>query len=441
VLAAALVAGLIIAVRGLGADSLGAWLVPAAGIVAVLAFGRRCARVHPDEPWLPQLLFLGVVVKLVASYVRYFTLTEAYGSIGDSLRYERYAHLQVAAWEGQQVVVPELDSLRQTDFMKWLTAIVYYLFGQSLMAGFLLFGLLAVVGSYFWYRGVATGIPYADKRLFLIFMMFAPSIVFWPSSLGKEALMQLSLGAAAWAAALMLNGRFLQALPLAAGAGWLLWVIRPHLLALATIAAAVPYFLGRIRHRSGGGIVARPLGMVAIALLVLFTVTAGAEFLGIEDLSIESIEAELDETTERSSKGGSQFEHSGNSLSPLALPQGLVTVLFRPFPWEAGTGFQLLAAAEAMAVLGLIAFRFESITLGIRRARLEPFLLFCWTFLLLSAMTYSAFANFGLLNRQRSLILPALYALIAVSPDRFRTWQERRESEQPDGLVPALPPR
>jgi hypothetical protein len=31
-------------------------------------------------------------------------------------------------------------------------------------------------------------------------------------------------------------------------------------------------------------------------------------------------------------------------------------------------------------------------------------------------MTFSSFANFGLLNRQRSLVLPALYALIALEP-------------------------
>jgi hypothetical protein len=36
--------------------------------------------------------------------------------------------------------------------------------------------------------------------------------------------------------------------------------------------------------------------------------------------------------------------------------------------------------------------------------------------LLLYSMTFSSFANFGLLNRQRSLVLPALYALIALEP-------------------------
>jgi hypothetical protein len=62
-----------------------------------------------------------------------------------------------------------------------------------------LFGLIAFIGSYFWYRALSDAVPFVNRRLFFIFMMFAPSILFWPSSLGKEALMQLGLGAVAWA--------------------------------------------------------------------------------------------------------------------------------------------------------------------------------------------------------------------------------------------------
>ena len=70
IVGASLVAAAIISARVLGNDGLGAWLLPAAGIAFALSFGQRCKRVHPDEPWLPQLLLLGVVAKLVASYVR-----------------------------------------------------------------------------------------------------------------------------------------------------------------------------------------------------------------------------------------------------------------------------------------------------------------------------------------------------------------------------------
>jgi hypothetical protein len=91
-------------------------------------------------------------------------------------------------------------------------------------------------------------------------------------------------------------------------------------------------------------------------------------------------------------------------------------VLFRPFPWESHSALQLLAAMESAAVIGLIVFRFDSIRLAFKRSRKYPFILYCLILLLLYSMTFSAFANFGLLNRQRSLVLPALYALIALEP-------------------------
>jgi hypothetical protein len=245
--------------------------------------------------------------------------------------------------------------------------------------------------------------------------MFAPSIVFWPSSLGKEALMQLGLGAVAWATSLAYQRRFPQALPLVAGGGWLLYVVRPHLLALVTLAAALPYFFGRIGGKAGS-ILSRPIGMVAVGLLVVFTVTAGAKFLGIQNLSVESVQEQLDQETARTSEGGSSFAHGSNSLSPLSVPNGVATVLLRPFPWESHSALQFLASLEGAAVIGLIVFRFDSIRLAFKRCRTYPFILYCLILLLLYSMTFSSFANFGLLNRQRSLVLPALYALIALEP-------------------------
>jgi hypothetical protein len=99
---------------------------------------------------------------------------------------------------------------------------------------------------------------------------------------------------------------------LALGGGWLLYTVRPHLLALTTLAAAVPYFFGRI-GRKQGSILSRPIGMVAVGILVVFTVTAGARFLGIQNLSVESLQDQLNEETARTSKGGSSFSHGSNS--------------------------------------------------------------------------------------------------------------------------------
>lgn len=420
IVAVGLLVVVIIGTRGFGQDTLGVVLIPMAGIVGVVAFGRRCARVHPDEPWLPRLLLLGTLAKLTASYLRFLTLTDAYGGVGDATEYDIQGRRFVAAWVGERASAPVQTDLRQSNFVRWFTGVVYYLFGQSLVGAFLLFGLFAIIGSYFWYRALVDSVPYANKRLFLIFMMFAPSIVFWPSSLGKEALMQLGLGAMAWATGLLLTGHFNRALPLMAGGGWLLWVIRPHLLALVAVAGAVPYFVGRIRRGGKSSFLGRPMGMAIVGLLVVFTLTTGAKYMGIDELSVDAVEAQLDETTARTSQGGSSFSHGSNSLNPVNLPWGLVTVLFRPFPWETSSGFQVLAALESMVVLGLILHRFDSLRLAFKRWRKDPFLLYCIVLLILYAMIYSAFANFGLLTRQRSLVLPALYVLIAVEPALLR---------------------
>lgn len=423
VTAIGLVLFLMVATRGFGQDGLGTVIFPIAGIVGAVAFGRRCERVHPDEPWLPRLLLLGTAAKLMASYLRYLTLTDAYGGAGDATRYDIEGRKLVAAWTGKGVA-PVLDNIRETNFIKWLTGVVYYVFGQSLLGGFLLFALLAVIGSYFWYRALACAVPYANKRMFFILMMFAPSVVFWPSALGKEALMQLAVGAMAWATALLLAGRLTSSLPLLSGSAWLLWIVRPHLLAIAAVALAVTYLAGHIRAPNTGSFLARPVGMALLGLLVAFAVTAGAKSLGIEKLSVDAVQTELDDTTASTSQGGSSFAHGSNSLSPVTLPLNLVTVLIRPFPWEASSAFQLMAAFEGMVLGGLMLYRADSLRLALRRWRREPFLLYCGVLVVLYAMAFASFANFGLLNRQRSLVLPAVYVLISLQPALLRKEDE-----------------
>ncbi|MFZ6004064.1 MAG: hypothetical protein ACOYXM_09045 [Actinomycetota bacterium] len=431
--AAGLLGLVVFAARILHVEWLGPFVIPVVGVIAAVSFGNRCARVHPDEPWLPRLILYGTLVKLSASYLRYVTLTQAYDGVGDATRYDIEARKFVAAWAGDGVA-PVMSDFRQTNFLKLMSGITYFLFGQSLLGAFLLFGLLAVIGSYFWFRAVACALPNADKRLFLMFMMFVPSIVFWPSALGKEALMQVGVGALAWGIGMLLTGQAGRPLPLIVGGGWLVWVVRPHLLALVAVAGAVPYFVGHIRQRAKGSFFTRPIGMAVIGVAVLLTVTTSAKFLGIERLSISAIEEQLDETTQQTSQGGSSYAGAGNSLNPLFLPLNVVTVLVRPLPWEARSAFQLAAAAESALLIGLIARRFGSVQLALRRVRLDPFVMFCVVLLILYAVLFSSLANFGLLSRQRSLALPALYALIAVDPARLR--RDDQASDVPESVRP-----
>lgn len=395
-------------------------LVPAAGVMAAIGIGRHLARRHPAEPWLVGTLVLGVCAKMVGSALRYRSLIDSYGTVGDATVYDKYGRRFVAFWT-QAGPEPYLDDLRKSNFVRWLTGVVYYLFGVDMIVGFMVFGLVAIIGSYLWYRATVEAVPFLNARLYMLLMFFAPSILFWPSSIGKESLMQFGIGSAALGTAHILNGRLVRGLLVALPGAWLMWVVRPHLLALVTLVASFAYIFGRRRRSvaTGGGGIWKPVGLIVLGLLTVFAVGQGTKSLGLDTLSLESIDSELETTSLSTGQGGSAFDPGDTSVTPIAVPRGLATVLLRPFPWEAGGGMQLLASLEGVLLTFFIVARRKSIALSLRRMRSTPFLLYCWTLTLLYSLTFQAFANFGLLVRQRSLVLPALYVLLCLAPDRL----------------------
>jgi hypothetical protein len=338
--------------------------------------------------------------------------------VGDATVYDTYGRRYANSWLGKPgAFLPQLDDLRKSNFLRWFTGIVYYLFGRDIIAGFFVFGLIALVGSYLWYRAAVISIPFLNRKLFLILMLFAPSLAFWPASIGKEALMQFGLGGIALGTAHVLNGRLLHGLLVSFPAAWLVWTVRAHLLGLAVFAAAFAYIAGRTPKADNprAGLI-KPLGLVLVSLLAVFAVTQGAKALGIDGLSLSSVQSQLEATQASTEQGGSSFNQD-ISLSPLRLPQDAVTVLLRPFPWEVQSANQILASLEGMALIAFMVLRRRSLAISLRKLRERPFIFYCWTLTLIYVMLFQAFGNFGLLVRQRSILLPALYVLLCLEPE------------------------
>jgi hypothetical protein len=408
-------------------------LVPVFGLLAALAAARWLSARHPDEPWLARFLVLAVLAKEIASALRYRTLVNSYGEVGDASLFDTFGRRFANFWlHKPNAVQPTIDNIRQTNFLKWFTGVIYYLFGSDMIAGFIMFGLIAFVGSYLWYRATVEAIPFVDRRLYFLIVMFAPSILFWPSSIGKEALMQFAIGSAALGTAHIFNGRLLRGVLVAAPGAWLMSVVRAHLLGLVALAAAAAFVIGRsprkARASAAMSSLVKPIGIVIVVFVAVFAVSAGANSLGLPSLSLSSVQGELDATTLSTSQGHSAFNNGGNSLSPLRLPQGMVTVLLRPFPWEVDSPLQILASLEGAALAAFIVWRRKSLAISLRHIRSVPFLFYCWTLTVLYAVTFQAFANFGLLDRQRALVLPALYVLLCLDPQKAREFDEEREN-------------
>jgi hypothetical protein len=260
-----------------------------------------------------------------------------------------------------------------------------------------------------------------DRRLFMLFMVFAPSLAFWPSSIGKEALMLFGMGGVALGVAHLLNNRLVRGLLVALPGAWLVWVVRPHLLGMLVPAAGLAYLAGRTRSGERAALqpsLVKPVGIVVVAFLGVFAVTQASNSLGLPSLSLQSIEAELEETAASTGQGSGRFDAPDGSITPLRIPQGAVTVLLRPFPWEVSSPYQVLASLEGAALAVYAFHRRRSLGMTLRELRRTPFFLFAWVLLGVAALTFSAFANFGLLARQRSLFLPALYLLVCADPAR-----------------------
>jgi len=397
-------------------------LVPLAGLFTTIGFAQWLQRRHPDEPWLVKLMTLGVIVKVVASVLRYRTLVNAYGAVGDATVYDTWGRRFANVWLGRPgATVGTLTDLRKSNFLRWFTGVVYYLFGRDIITGFIVFGLIALIGSYLWYRAAVIAIPFLNKKLFLILVLFAPSIAFWPSSIGKEALMQFGLGSIALGTAHVFTGKLLRGILVALPGAWVVWIVRAHLLGITVASAALAYIVGRARNkRNESASLFKPIGLIVLSLLALFAVTQGAKALHVQTLSLDSVQSELEATQASTQQGHSKFNQQV-SLSPLRLPQDAITVLLRPFPWEVETTNQILASFEGLALIGFMVLRRHSLAMSLRRMREYPFLLYCWTLTLIYVLLFQAFGNFGLLVRERSIVLPALYVLLCLGPGIVRS--------------------
>ena len=151
-----------------------------------------------------------------------------------------------------------------------------------------------------------------------------------------------------------------------------------------------------------------------ISFVVVFAVSQGAKSLGLPSLTLGSVQAELDATT---------VEHRAGRLRVRQRWQLAVAA-----PLTAGHGHRAAAAVPVggrqRAPGARVARRHrarrvhlhpaKSLAISLRHLRSVPFLFYCWTLTILYGVTFQAFANFGLLDRQRSLVLPALYVLLCL---------------------------
>ena len=359
----------------------------------------------------------GLVAKFAGSAFRYWVAFDAYGGAADASAYHNRARQLAAGIRSGSVSLRDaIPHSTGTEFIDQLTGLFYAVFGSSILAGFLFYGLMAFWGAVFFVRAAVIAVPGLAARRYAALLFFVPTMLYWPSSIGKEAWLCLCLGVASYGIALLLSGRrsfsalVVTGLALA-GAGF----ARPHFVAIWVGALVVALGFGVLtgsggrsgRSRLGAAIL---VGVAAIGLF--FVATATVRYLNPQDDSAvvattDRLDEIFDETQRRTGQGGSSFD-TITVAGPQDWPEAVVRTLTRPMLNEAGSLAELLPAIEMTLLLAWAMVGWRRFANIPRLFLKSSYLVFAAIALFMFGLAFARVGNLGLLTRQRSLVVPLL---------------------------------
>ncbi|MDX3895625.1 hypothetical protein [Pusillimonas sp.] len=268
----------------------------------------------------------------------------------------------------------------------------------------------------------------ADKsrllRRFATLIVLLPSISFWSSALGKDALAFLAAALALFAT-LNMGRRFV----LLASAVFIMALVRPHIAGIMVIALAGSLVLQR-RMPLGQRLFLGTAALAATAAMVPFALT----YAGLGDASgADDIMNYVEQRQSLNTEGGSSVD-----IASMSLPLQLFSYLFRPLPFEAGSIFALAASMDNV-VLILLAIA-ASGQMFRRRHKLAGNRAFMWFYCLLTWLILAiTTANLGIAVRQKWMFTPILIYLFISLLGRSRQSSARIRMKSRSTLAPAAP--
>jgi hypothetical protein len=370
----------------------------------------RIARSEGDR-MLASIVMAGVVAKLLSALVRYYVAYTVYGGAADASKYDQSGR-ELAPFIRRWDWDFDIGKIVGTGFIRILTGFVYAIFGTSRLGGFLVFAWLGFIGLVLLWKAFRIGVPEGDSRRYMLLVLFLPSLLYWPSSIGKEAWIMLGLGISACGVAMLLRGRTSGLLPLVLGL-FTLGFVRPHVGLVVFAGLVFALLVRKAPPRTYLAPMLRIFGL--LFLLVVGVVLAGrtASFLGVESLTQESVETELENTESQTAEGGSTFAPV-RVRTPLHFPPAFATVFFRPFLFEAGNVQGMVSSGEGVVLLGLCVLSRKRLRSIPQLVRTMPYVAFSMGYVLVFVYAFSSFSNFGILARQRVQALPLLLVLLAL---------------------------
>jgi hypothetical protein len=359
-----------------------------------------------DNGFVACVMIVSLVLKIVLAY--YQACTARWGESDQLMYFAEGSQLSNAITDlGGRINIGQIWG---TELIVSISAIMFRIVGSSFVLGMMIFATISLWGQYLYYRAFVGEFPLANSRIGALGLFLWPSILFWTSELGKDSLMLTCLGACTlcisklarkhtWAVSCCL---------VIATAGCFL--IRPHigsLLLLSFIIASRSW-----QRRSNKSTIRKALRFAIATFICVVVVYLCAKFLELSNFIEASTRIETAVSSNMESASG--FDPGNNWLIRII---SAPLLLIRPFPWELNGSLAAIASLEGILFLTLLIWRSRWLLALASSARKEPFVLFVSAFVSLNVFLLGmSSSNFGLLARQRVMILPMMMICILACP-------------------------
>jgi hypothetical protein len=365
------------------------------------------------DPRLKHLIYLALVLRIAGALV----YAEVIGAIYDGGDYLLY--LEQGAVYAERL--RELDLSMFTDSSEWRgnqwwgTQFIFFpvgiigaLLGPSMFMQFLVFAILSLIGLLAFGVAFHRAHPEVPVRSYLRWVLLFPALWFWPSAPGKESL--ILLGAGLTVLGYCGKGERIR-WPLMLTGLLLVFAIRPQV-AMVFMAALA---LAQLKGGQRGWTLGRVLQSGLIVSVSVVGSWVAIQSLGIDEPSARGVGEYMEARGDARSTNGSDLRPADVSLA--GIPQALMNIWLRPFPWKVKSATTLLASLEIVGLWLIIVVSRRRVFYALKSWRSHRLLRLAIPFLLLYSVSAGmTMWNLGVIVRQRTLLLPFLFLLLETVP-------------------------
>lgn len=280
-------------------------------------------------------------------------------------------------------------------FIKYFTSI----FSQGLDANYLnstliynLFGSIGLVLLYLSIKRYLSALSW-----YWLLILFIPSMSFWSSGLGKDAISYMAGCLFIYAITTSTKPTLLLTI-----AFFSMFMVRPHIAAMFLISYIIYFIIKSKTH-----IILKAITLPLISAGLFLSLNFVQQYVGLEDASVDSVSSYIDDRQSANQSGGSSLD-----IASMSYPMQMFTYIFRPLPFEARSAVSLITSFENTVLLLIFLYiLFKSKSSFKTFFRNENLWLFMYAFLTCTMLALTT-ANLGIATRQKWMFMPVLIYLL-----------------------------